>query len=55
MGRAVVPDPPYLPAVPIPLATALVVFASVGFGSVPFFVRGLVEAGLAPHAVAFYR
>ncbi|RDC72538.1 DMT family transporter [Rhodovulum sp. 12E13] len=44
-----------LPAVSMPLATALVVLASVGFGSVPFFARGLTEAGMAPHAVALWR
>jgi drug/metabolite transporter (DMT)-like permease len=44
-----------LPVVSMPLATALVVLASVGFGSVPFFARGLTEAGMAPHAVALWR
>lgn len=39
----------------IGLATLGVVFASVGFGLVPFFARGLTDAGLAPHAVAMYR
>ncbi|NBC95635.1 MAG: EamA family transporter [Deinococcus-Thermus bacterium] len=38
-----------------PLASALVVLASIGFGTVPFFARGLTDAGLAPHAVALYR
>ena len=37
------------------LATLGVVFASVGFGLVPFFARTLTEAGMAPHAVAFAR
>ena len=32
-----------------------VLFASVCFGLVPYFSRGLTEQGLAPHAVAFYR
>jgi drug/metabolite transporter (DMT)-like permease len=44
-----------LPAVPMALATAMVVLASIGFGSVPFFVRGLTEAGMASQAVALYR
>ena len=29
--------------------------ASICFGLVPFFSRGLTEQGVAPHAVAFYR
>ncbi|MFK7837600.1 MAG: DMT family transporter [Sulfitobacter sp.] len=37
------------------LAAFGVLFASVCFGLVPFFSRGLMEAGLAPQAVAFYR
>ncbi|TMV06409.1 DMT family transporter [Ruegeria sediminis] len=43
------------PAVPISLAAAGVLFASIGFGLVPYFSRGLTEQGLAPYAVAFYR
>ncbi len=37
------------------LAAIGILLASVSFGIVPFFSRGLTEAGLAPHAVAFYR
>ncbi|MEE4119911.1 MAG: DMT family transporter [Paracoccaceae bacterium] len=54
MNRASAP-PAALPVVSMPLATALVVLASVGFGSVPFFARGLTETGMAPHAVALWR
>ncbi|MEL6207758.1 MAG: DMT family transporter [Pseudomonadota bacterium] len=36
-------------------AAAGVLFASMCFGLVPFFARSLTEAGLAPHAVAFWR
>jgi len=32
-----------------------VLFASICFGIVPYFTRGLTEQGLAPHAVAFFR
>ena len=55
MSAGPLPPTPALPAVPMALATAMVVLASVGFGSVPFFVRGLTEAGMAPQAVALYR
>ncbi|MEM9247646.1 MAG: DMT family transporter [Pseudomonadota bacterium] len=41
--------------IPLPLAGLGVLLASVGFGLVPYFSRGLTEAGLAPHAVAFHR
>lgn len=44
-----------LPRVSPPLATALVVLASVGFGLVPFFARALTEAGMAAPAVAIWR
>ncbi|WP_417586551.1 DMT family transporter [Pararhodobacter oceanensis] len=37
------------------LATVGVVFASACFGFVPVFARTLTDAGMAPHAVAFYR
>ncbi|MCB1361476.1 MAG: DMT family transporter [Rhodobacter sp.] len=37
------------------LATLGVVAASVGFGLVPLFARGLTDSGMAPHAVALYR
>lgn len=39
----------------IGLATLGVVLASVGFGFVPVFARGLTDTGMAPHAVAIYR
>jgi len=55
MSRLATPATPTLPGVSVPVATALVVLASVGFGSVPVFVRGLTEGGMAPHAVALYR
>lgn len=50
-------DQPVLASVlPRPLlATLGVVAASIGFGLVPFFARSLTEAGMAPHAVAFFR
>lgn len=37
------------------VAAAGVLLASVCFGCVPYFSRGLTDAGIAPHAVAFYR
>lgn len=37
------------------LATLGVIVAALGFGVVPYFARGLTDAGLAPYAVAFYR
>ncbi|GLO72740.1 hypothetical protein MACH17_42570 [Phaeobacter inhibens] len=43
------------PAIPYALAIAGVLFASVCFGLVPYFSRGLTEQGIAPYAVAFYR
>ena len=43
------------PAPPYALAVIGVLFASICFGSVPYFSRGLTEQGLAPFAVAFYR
>jgi len=42
-------------ATPYALAVAGVLFASVCFGFVPYFSRGLTDQGLAPYAVAFYR
>jgi drug/metabolite transporter (DMT)-like permease len=44
-----------LPRVSMPVATALVVLASVGFGLVPFFARSLTDGGMAPPAVALWR
>ena len=40
---------------PYALAVVGVLFASVCFGVVPYFSRGLTDQGLAPYAVAFYR
>ena len=42
-------------ATPYALAVAGVLFASICFGFVPYFSRGLTDQGLAPYAVAFYR
>ncbi|MDU9003766.1 DMT family transporter [Sedimentitalea todarodis] len=42
-------------ATPYALAGAGVFFASICFGFVPYFSRGLTDQGLAPYAVAFYR
>lgn len=42
-------------AVPYPLAVGGVLFASVCYGLVPYFSRGLTEQGVAPYAVSFYR
>jgi drug/metabolite transporter (DMT)-like permease len=42
-------------ATPYALAAAGVLFASICFGFVPYFSRGLTDQGLAPYAVAFYR
>ena len=41
--------------IPYALAGAGVLFASICFGFVPYFSRGLTDNGLAPYAVAFYR
>ncbi|WP_171171421.1 DMT family transporter [Ruegeria sp. HKCCA0370] len=41
--------------IPYALAGAGVFFASICFGFVPYFSRGLIDQGLAPYAVAFYR
>ncbi|WP_299943965.1 DMT family transporter [uncultured Ruegeria sp.] len=43
------------PAIPYALAVVGVLFASICFGLVPYFSRGLTEQGVAPYAVAFYR
>lgn len=43
------------PVAPYAIAVIGVLFASVCFGCVPYFSRGLTEQGLAPYAVAFYR
>lgn len=40
---------------PYAIAAAGVLFASICFGFVPYFSRGLTDAGMAPFAVAFYR
>lgn len=42
-------------AIPHFLAVTGVLFASICFGFVPYFSRGLTDQGLAPYAVAFYR
>lgn len=47
--------PPKRDATPYALAVAGVLFASICFGFVPYFSRGLTDQGLAPYAVAFYR
>ena len=36
-------------------ATLLVVIASIGFGTVPYFTRSLVDDGMPAHAIEFYR
>lgn len=38
-----------------PLAAAGVLVASICFGVVPYFSRGLTDAGIAPYAIAFFR
>ena len=43
------------PAIPHAVAVLGIVFASICFGLVPYFSRGLTEQGFAPYAVAFYR
>lgn len=48
-------DHPSSVQIPTSLAAAGVLVASVCFGIVPYFSRGLTDAGLAPHSVAFYR
>ena len=42
-------------ATPYAIAVVGVLFASICFGLVPYFSRGLTDQGLAPYAVAFYR
>jgi drug/metabolite transporter (DMT)-like permease len=45
-------------ALPLPstgAATVLVVLAAIGFGTVPFFAKGLSDAGLPAHAIALSR
>ncbi len=44
-----------MPPASTALAAAGVLFASICFGLVPWFTRGLTDQGLAPHVVAFYR
>ena len=36
-------------------ATLAIILAAIGFGAVPFFARGLAEAGLSPAAIALSR
>ncbi|WP_406645497.1 DMT family transporter [Aliisedimentitalea scapharcae] len=43
------------PSVSYALAGGGVLVASICFGLVPYFSRGLTEQGVAPYAVAFYR
>lgn len=46
----------YLSKLPVGVIAAFgVLFASICFGLVPYFSRGLTEQGMAPQAVAFYR
>jgi drug/metabolite transporter (DMT)-like permease len=40
---------------PVRLGSLMVGFSAVCFGMIPFFARSLIEAGLAPPAIAFYR
>ena len=37
------------------LPTVLLVLACVCFGTIPYFAKTLIDAGMAPYAVAFYR
>ncbi|MEQ9260605.1 MAG: DMT family transporter [Roseovarius sp.] len=46
---------PAAPPFSMALAALGVLLASILFGLVPYFSRGLTEGGLAPHAIAFYR
>ncbi len=46
---------PAEPSMPYALAALGVLFASICFGFVPLFSRGLTDQGLAPYAIAFYR
>ena len=43
------------PAAHLVLAGAGVIFASICFGVVPYFSRGLSDQGIAPQAIAFFR
>ena len=43
------------PVISYTLAVVGVLFASICFGCVPYFSRGLTDQGIAPYAVAFYR
>jgi len=36
-------------------ATSISILAAVGFGTVPFFARNLIDIGLSPQMIAFYR
>jgi drug/metabolite transporter (DMT)-like permease len=35
--------------------TCLVIFACFCFGTIPYFAKTLMDAGMTPYAVAFYR
>ncbi|MGD2042339.1 MAG: EamA family transporter [Acidimicrobiia bacterium] len=37
------------------VATGIIAISAVGFGLIPFFARGLTDAGMASSAVTFYR
>lgn len=54
-AKGTITDQTTLPNRTVALATLGVVFASVCFGIVPYFARSLTDAGIAAHAVAFYR
>ncbi len=43
------------PRTHLTLAMLGLLFASICFGTVPYFSRNLTDQGVAPHAVAFYR
>ncbi|MEM9578301.1 MAG: DMT family transporter [Pseudomonadota bacterium] len=52
MSKATLQDPP---RIAYAVAVVGVLFASICFGLVPYFSRGLTAQGVAPYAVAFYR
>ena len=37
------------------LPTVLVILACFCFGTIPYFAKSLIDSGMAPYAVAFYR
>ncbi|MEO0774801.1 MAG: DMT family transporter [Pseudomonadota bacterium] len=47
--------PHWTSRIPVSIAATGVLVASIGFGLVPFFSRGLTDNGMAAHAVAFFR